>query len=306
LKQTKKNSDTSIRVLETLKVFVNGSSSIQEIISHFEKTDPNNRVYTNEVILKYINTMKVAGYKFDKTKDKYALLNTPEQFNFTKEELEALYLLENSSKTLYEEKVKTEINKFIQGLEMRFNDNTKQLAQSLNKPEFVYLDFNYEQYAKQIKKYEKYCIEGQKLKITYKNINGITLSENVEPHEIKYKDKNIYLNVYNPLSANILDINFNDILEIVQLPLKSNQANMISTVTFLVKDRLANGYRLHEGETLLEKKVDGSKLISSQKEDKNLLLKRLMRYGVNCEVVSPNNLRAKMADLISATLENYG
>ena len=305
MKQPKKFSDTSIRVLETLKVLVKKSSSIQDIITHFEKIDPNNRIYTNEVILKYINTLKVAGYKFVKQKDKYVIQKNPNQLNFNKEDLEAIYLIENLSKTFHEEKIKTEISKFLQELEKRFDDNTKLIANNLHKPGFVYLDFNYDKYSDQIKKCEAHCIEGQKIKITYKNSSGCVISENVEPNEIKYKGKNVYLNAYNPLSANILDINLDDIIEIVQLPSRSNPTKMPSTVTFIIKDRLANGYRLHNGEKLIQTYPDKSKLISSQKEDKTFLLKRLMRYGANCEVVSPKDLRAKMAEMIDSTLNYY-
>ncbi len=94
MKTAKKTGDASVRVLDTLKFLSKNSASIQDIIKYFEKIDQNNRTYTNEVILKYINTLKVFGFRFAKEKDKYVLLNTPEQFEFNEKDLNSIYLIE--------------------------------------------------------------------------------------------------------------------------------------------------------------------------------------------------------------------
>lgn len=305
MKTYKKICDASVRVLETLKVLYSNNSSIQDIIGYFEKSDPNNRIYTNEVILKYINTLKVSGLRFVKTKDKYSLLNTPNQLNFNENELKAMYLIEKFAELLPEERIKLEISNFISELERRFSDNTKVLSHNITKPDFSNLEFDYSQYAQRIKEYEKYCIDGQRLKITYKNQNNTEISVMVEPSEIKYIGNEVYLSVYNPFSAQIHDINFNCISKIEQLPLKSNPTSMLSSVTFKLKDRLAKAYKFHESEELVEKEADGSIIILNRKEDRVLLLKRLMRYGENCEVISPKALREEMRQMIKSTLRNY-
>lgn len=305
MQKYKKISDTSIRVLETLKLLFDHGVSIQDIIHHFQKIDPNKRIYTNEVILKYINTLKVFGFKFGKEKDKYILLNTPEQFYFNEKDLKAICLIETAVATFQENDITAEINNFLNSLEKRFSDNTKLLARNINKSEFSSLEFNFKNYSLQIKKYEKYISDGQRLKIIYKNQNKKEISIMVEPNEIKYKDNEVYFSVYNPVSAQILDLNFNSIIKVEQLPLKSNQMNMFSSVTFELKDRLAKAYKLHDGEKLLLVKADGDIVVLNQKEDRMLLLKRLMRYGQNCEVLSPKNLGEEMTQLIKSTLANY-
>lgn len=305
MKTFKKIGDASVRVLETLKFLYKNSASIQDIICYFEKLDPNNRIYTNEVILKYINTLKVFGLRFVKEKDKYTLLNTPNQLNFNENELKAIYLIEKFSELLPEERVKAEIGAFLQELEKKFNDNTKLLSHNVSKPDFPSFEFDYGKYAQQIKEYEKYCIDGQRLKITYKNQNRNEVSAMVEPNEIKYIGNDVYFSIYNPISAQIQDISFNSISKVEQLPLKSNPTHMTSSVTFQLKDRLAKGYKFHDGEELIQKKADGSIIVLNRKEDRVLLLKRLMRYGENCEVISPQILREEMKQLIKSTLSNY-
>lgn len=305
MKSTKKISDTSIRVLETLKFLSKNGSSIQDVIRYFEKKDPNNRVYTNEVILKYINTLKVFGFKFKKEKDKYVMLNTPNQFKFDEKDLKTLLLVKAYSELLPEEKIKTEMHKFFQDLERRFCDETKLLAHNIKKPNAIHFELNYNKFSEKINEYEKYCLDEQKVKITYKDRHGPKMSIIVEPNEIRYKGADVYLRVYNPLSAEIQDINFISIIEIKQLPLKSNPTNMLSSVTFRLKNRLAKAYRLHDGEKLIKVEDDGSTVILNQQEDRTLLLKRLMRYGENCEVISPKTLRAEMSQMIAATISKY-
>lgn len=305
IKKNAKISDTSIRVLETLKIFSGNAASIQDILNYFEKVDPENRVYTSEVILKYINTLKVFGLRFVKKKDKYVLLNSPCQIELNEENLKSIYLLEQCAAVFPEEKVRTETNKFLNELEKRFSDNTKILAHDVTKPEIINIELNYEKYSKQIKEYEKYCDEAQRLKITCKNSQNEVVSITVDPNEIKYKDKEVYLNVYSPLLAQLQDINFNDIVEIKQLPTKSNPMNMLSATTFKLKNPLSKTYKLHHGEKLLKMDEEGNAIILNQKEDRTLLLKRLMRYGACCEVISPKTLRDEMCELIDATLRNY-
>ena len=305
MKTSKKVSDTSVRVLETLKIVSKNRASVQDIINYFEKFDPNNRIYTNEVILKYINTLKVFGFKFIKEKDKYVLLNSFPQIDFNEDNLKAIFLIEKFSELLPEERIKAEIDKFLQGLEKRFSNNAKLLSNRITKPISINLDFDYNDYSQQIRNYEKYCLDGQRLKIKYKTSKKTETSIMVEPREIKYSGSDIYLSVYNPISAQVQDINFNSILKIEQLPLKSNQVSMLSSVTFELKDRLAKVYKLHEGEKLLQIKSNGNIVILNQKEDRTLLLKRLMRYAENCEVISPKNLREEMKELIKSALSNY-
>jgi len=305
MKQSKKNSAASIRVLETLKILSQRSASIQDIIRHFEQIEPNNKIYTNEVILKYLNTLKVFGFVLIKEKDKYVLLNPPCQFDLNEKDLNAIYLLAKTAEQFPEEKVKTEINNFLHELEKRFSEKTRLLIKNTKKPDFKNIEINYNKYSNQIKQFEKYCIDGQRLKITYKRQNQDKASTIVDPKEIKYIGNDVYFSVYNAISAQIQDINLHSILKVEQLPLKSNNTNMLSSVTYLLKDRLAKVYKLKDGEDIMQVKSDGSTIIINRKEDRVLLLKRLMRYGGNCEVISPKSFKEEMKQLIELTLSNY-
>lgn len=305
MKKSKKIGNTSIRVLETLKFLSNNEASIQDIIRYFEKIDPNNRIYTNEVILKYINTLKVFGFRFIKKKDKYVIMNSPNQIDFSQDELQAISILNSLAENFPEIKIKTNLHNFLLDLEKRFSDNTRLIQQNIKRDEIISFKFDYSKYKKQIEEYEKYCIDGQRIKVTYKNNKDETISCMVEPNEIKYHGSNVYLCVYNPVSAQIQDLKFDDIMQIEQLPQKINSINMLSSVTFLLKGRLAKAYKLHDGEKLMQIKTDGNVVVLNKNEDRTLLLKRLMRYGENCEILSPKNFREEMLNTIKKCLKNY-
>ena len=77
------------------------------------------------------------------------------------------------------------------------------------------------------------------------------------------------------------------------------------TVVYKLKSRLAKTYKLKEGETSKGLDENGHLVIVNKNEDHRELLKRLMRYGFDCEVISPKSFKAKMKDLINHTLANY-
>jgi len=77
------------------------------------------------------------------------------------------------------------------------------------------------------------------------------------------------------------------------------------TVVFKVKNRLARSYKLKDGEYESGIEKDGSKVIVNKNEPLDKLISRLMRYSINCEVISPKTLRNEMLNRISNTLNNY-
>lgn len=302
--KSKKKSDASIRVLETLKLLSAKSASVSEIINHLEQTNHEKKVYTNEAILKYINTLKVFGFKFAKEKGKHVLLNAHPKFNFTEDELIGLRLLEKSANQFPEQEVKTRVIDLLNDMQNRFSDETTLMARRIKRHSLKNLEFSDQKYHEMIKKLEMYCLDGQKIKISYK-VQKSEVSVIAEPNEINYVGNKVYFSIYNPMSAQVHEIKLDDITEIDQLPLRANPMSITSSVTFILKDRLANAYKLKDNERLLSSNPDGSVVVINQKEDRALLLKRLMRYGENCEVLSPKDLRIDMAELIRATIENY-
>jgi len=78
-----------------------------------------------------------------------------------------------------------------------------------------------------------------------------------------------------------------------------------TTIVFRIKNRLARNYKLRDWERLDKIEGDGSHVIVNKNEDLNNLLKRIMRYGTECEIISPKFMREEMIELINRTLAKY-
>lgn len=300
-----KISETSTRVLETLRLLNAQNASIQDILQYFEKTNPKNKLFSNEVILKYINTLKVFGFKITKIKDKYTLLNSLCQINLTQEELEALCVLEKYAAIFPENKITAEALKLIHEMERRFNDSTKHYAQLIAKDTTDNLSLDFFNNTKKIKDFEKYCQDGQRIKLIYTNEENKLITLTLDPCDIRYNNNKIMLNFYNPASAEIIDVEINKIVDMRQLPTRSNNVKMPYANTFLLKGDLAKKYRLRDNEKILKIEENGDLIIVNHHEDRGFLVKRLMRYGANCEALTPKRFRDEMKNCILETLKLY-
>ena len=119
-------------------------------------------------------------------------------------------------------------------------------------------------------------------------------------------NQNIYLSVFNHLSRQIFDIPIDKITAIKQMPVLSATREAPMTVVYKIRNNLAKAYRLREWETTDGKiDEDGWLTIVNNNENFDVLIKRLMRYDVCCQVVSPKNFRERMLSTIDETLANY-
>ena len=91
----------------------------------------------------------------------------------------------------------------------------------------------------------------------------------------------------------------------VDNPQKIATMGIGQTVVFKLKGRLAKNYKLKENESLFELLKNGDTLILNKNETPELLLRRLMRYSYNCEIISPKFMRDEFIELVNSTLDNY-
>ena len=88
-----------------------------------------------------------------------------------------------------------------------------------------------------------------------------------------------------------------DIEMIEVLPLKVNNITITNSVVFEVYGGLVGNYRLRDCEKV-QSFSDSVKVIVNSGEDKDLLLKRLMKYGENCKIISPKSFQMEFKQKI--------
>ena len=157
----------------------------------------------------------------------------------------------------------------------------------------------------QIKLCEKYCQEKYKLEITYIDENGDLVNLLCSPIETSYVKRKVLLKVLGANGSRIYEIPLESIKTIVQLPSSAESPSIPTTVLFRLKNRLAKNYQMRDWERLEKKESDGSLLIVNKNEDFDVLLRRLLKYGKECEIISPKFIKEEMINLINKTLSNY-
>lgn len=286
----KKIAETSIRVLDLLKNLCKNPLDAEEIMQEIEENSE--KIYRKEIVTKYLNTLKLLGLKISKINNKYTLENTLEKTDFSKEELSLIKFLEKYSKDTNQESLHTNICEALQIIQKSFSKETTDLIKDENIKIYKLKNHN-PTHDINLKIYEKYCKEDLKIEIVYKDLSDNTEKKyKVTPIKIKYKKDNPLLVCYDFKENVYREFLIKNITQSFQTPQK-NTKDYPSSVTFKLKGKLAKNYVLKNDEKVIEQNKDCI-VVSNNKEDRNILLRRLIRYYDKCEVLYPKEFRNSM------------
>lgn len=304
-KLTEKYNDGCIKLFQFIKMLYDGEVEFKKVINHFSDGKYDGTSNTHVTLNKYLNAMKIFGIKVKKSNNKYRMLSSLYKIKFNLEDLKSIALFKEALELMPEGKNKTNFEKFIHSLEIRYDEGAQSLAEIEDNTKNLHLTFAQAEMVEQIKQCEKYCQDNQKLEIIYKTDKGEELNLLCSPLEQIYQKRKIGLKVLGSNGTRIYEIPFENIISIKQLPLASSAQSIPTTVVYKIKNRLAKNYKIRDWERCEKIEYDGSHIIVNKNEDLNLLLKRLMRYGRDCEIMSPKFLKDEMIERINSTLENY-
>ena len=276
-KISEKYNEACIKVFDMLKLLSKGTAYYSDIIELFNPDENNPTAGAHVILNKYLNTLKIFGINIYKSKNIYHLQNSFYSLNLAKNDIKMLQLLKTSRELL----------------------NSTNDSDNLRRSEY------FTKYRDLISKCEGYCNDNSKLEISfYADSKEYKLI--CTPKDITFINQNIYLSVFNHLSRQIFDIPIDKITAIKQMPVVSATREAPMTVVYKIRNNLAKAYRLREWETTDGKiDEDGWLTIVNNNENFDVLIKRLMRYDVCCQVVSPKNFRERMLSTIDETLANY-
>ncbi len=304
-KLSEKYNEACLKIFEMLKLLSKGTAHYNEIIDIFS-TDENSPNAAAPVILnKYLNTLKIFGINIYKSKNVYHLQNSFFSLNLDKNDIKVLQLMKSSGLILTNFKQKELYDSFINDIEMRLTSASREMLYSANDKNNIRRSEYFVKYRDIIEKCETYCFENQKLEISF-TLDRKEYKVICHPREITYINKKAYLSVFNHLSRQIFDVPVDAITSIKQMPVISGGREVPMTVVYKIRNNLAKAYRLREWETTDGKiDEDGWLTIVNNNENFDVLIKRLMRYDVSCQVVSPKSFRERMISTLDDTLANY-
>ena len=290
-----KQHNSCVRVLEFLKLLFGEDIDIKDV----NRTNSREfgEIEATETFLKYIYTLEASGLEIEKIDKKYSLCSYFSQIDLNEREIDILVEVFKMFDTCCIENQRSDFIKLKDKIIKLLSLKSRTLfIEKLNAKSVL----RCEKLSQIAENFRKYVDLQQKLNICY---NGKNIT--VEPKKVEIENKKIYLTVYNPKKANFMKLLTENISSIEVLPLKSNILNITETIVFEVYDRLAVNYRLRENEHV-QNFSDNHKTIVNCGEDKSLLLKRLLKYGENCKIISPKTFKEEYLEeleIINSRLE---
>lgn len=282
-----------------------GGADFKWVIELFSDGHYDGTSNTHVTLNKYLNALRLFGIKVKKINGKYHMLSPLYKMKFNLNDIKSINTLKKACEILPDGKNKLNCNEFVKALEIRFDESAQSFMQMKDNTKSLNLDFYYSEMVEQIKLCEKYCQDKQKLELIYTDDKNNEINLLCSPLETIYKKRKICLKVLGNNGSRVYEVPVENILSLKQLPSAVNTNAMPTTVCYKIKNRLAKNYRIRDWEKVQDILPDGSKIIINKDEDFDLLLSRLMRYGTECEIISPRYIKEEMLNLINKTLLNY-
>ena len=304
-RMSSKYNDSCLKMFQFLKLLTQGPVDFNVVLDIFSDETTEGKSNPHVALNKYLNTLKIFGIKVQKKQNKYYLLSSPYKITLNADDLTSLNIIKNALELLPNGKHKKNIETFIKNLEIRFSEETQATAKAINSTQNLDYTFNFSELKEQIKQCEEYCQQNHKLEITYTDIKGKLNHIICSPVELKYQKRKICICVNIQNEGRIVEIPIDNIKSINQLPSTNNNQITTTTITFKLKNRLAQNYKLREWERIEKFEPNGDIIVVNKNEDQDLILRRLMRYGNSCVILYPKFIKERMLELINKTLENY-
>ena len=283
-KVSQKKNLSSIQVIKTLKLLMQGDYSMNELVELLNQNEEE-PIFNNSVISKYINTCRFCGIQIPKVKNKYYVAKLPFGLELTPIDTDLLNNLKFVIENDFAKKWGLVFNKFAEKLNRYSNTD----IQTVNKDNFK---LSYELF-------ERAVSQKRKIKLIFKN----RLEQECIPISISHaRGKNFFI-VFNKRIRQI------DINRLSGIQVTDNRYNEVfdgnQTVIYKLRGGLAKRYEARENE-IIEQNSDGTITVTNRNENKEYLLSRLLRYDDKCEILQPKYFREEMKALLDDMLKNYG
>ena len=300
-----KYNDSCIKIFELLKMLYCSNIEFKQVIRHISGGEYDGTSNTHVTLNKYLNALKIFGIKIKKHKGMYTLLTPLYTINFNIEDLKSINLLKKSELLITDVNEKKYFESFIHALEIRYDEPARNIQIANQTTKNLNFDFVHSETLEQLDQCEKFCTDKLKLEVIYISNYGRERNIVCSPLEVTFIKKQLCLKAVGNNGSRIYEIPLENIKSIRQLPASSTKMSIPTTVVYKISNGLARNYKLRSWEKLQQVEEDGSHIIVNKEEDLELLLERLMKYGTDCELISPKFLREEMVELINKTLSNY-
>lgn len=299
MKKPEKNFDTGLRILEVLKILLNNDVSKNELIEQMNQNPLFENIYTFEAFIKYFNTLALFGLKIEKNKNIYKLINAFDKISLTNKELKVVVELINYIKKLHSKTAEKQIKDILYKSSKYMDENSRNSIISALNFSLGSIKSN-----NLINSLESILYDNRVILITYIKNNKTQETIKVILKEIIEKKDDIILVCYDKKNARNKRINAASIISVVQTPnLATHETFSNDSVIFQIYGRLAEVYKLKQDETIVDFTPE-YKTILNKGEDRDIIIKRLLKYGENCRIIHPKSIKEEFLALTDELLQN--
>lgn len=284
-KASLKKNISSMQVLKTLQVLLQGNFTMNELIEKLNQNE-SEPIFNNSVISKYINTCRHCGIDIPKIHNKYFVASMPFGLNLTNSDINLLENLQNIIKEKMTSKYLKLFDNFVEKLNRYSNKKIARVEK--------------DSYKITTELFENAVLEKRKIKLMLKNK---VIMECIPQKMVENKGKTFF-NVYYNNKERMIDSDRVSGIEVLTQKFIQNFND--PSVIFVLKGELACRYTLRENEQLLDSPEPGCITVSNRGESKEILFARLLRYDSKCEIITPKSYREEMIQILDNTLKNYG
>ena len=283
-KEIQKKNLSSIQVLKTLNVLLEGNYTMAEILEKLNSKE-NEPVFNNSTVSKYINTCRFCGIDIIKVHNKYHVIKFPFGLMLDDEEVGLIQTLKEAVTDEMPKKSCQEFQALVDKLNRCANKKITRVEKN--------------QYNTIFEAFEKAINNRKKVRLLFKNrieLVGI-------PVTILREKGKTFFKVFCKNRLRMIDISR---LSAVHITEESFIGYMDEqSVVYNLKGNLAKRYEIREDEKILNSS-GGVITITNNSKNLDMLISRLMRYDNLCEIVAPADARKEIKMIIEDTLKNYG
>ena len=293
--------DTAFRILAILKYLSNENLSKTDLIKKLSNQDKTNNVYSFEAFIKYFNTLNFLGLNIQKDKNIYILKNALYSLNLSDEEKCLFYEIIENVHLLHNERMENVIKDVVYRIVKYVNNGEIDTA---------YLDKLIERSKEKsalsvnntvISSLKTIIKDNPQVKIEFLTKQKVVKSLIVELKEIKEKNDNVFIKCFVPAVGRNKNICVESIISISHMHSQKTMNSIKTAVIFQVYGRLASLYKLKPSEKVINF-TKGCLTISNTEEDKDVLLRRLLKYGENCKIISPQEVKEEFLSMVDDIL----
>ena len=294
---------TGYRTLYVLKLLLEKSRSIDELVELLKSNSYTNKAVSRDTVRLTINTLRKAGCDISKlnkkTDFKYELYSHPFVLSFTQEELDALIKLRISACGNISWKKILVLNDLFDKLFKLTKDNN-QIDLISSAKIFAEVDRNI------LEQIASPNLLGKRVKIKYFSPKNGDEVFDIVVGDVSFSDGKLYLSCFNYKYNSSSLLNIERIKEIITVGIEEEtiKPSLYSVEYELFGDSLMV-YEKAEYETIVAKN-DFSITVKALVVNEFCFIQRLLLFGADFKVIYPDSFREKLINKIRLIQKGYG